>query len=183
MYKVGAILKEKITHKDAVAIAIQEGLITITICYKKDYTAELVSFKSDKLDMRIKKYGSVINFAYCFGKEWYLDSCYNPHLSPYLDVRKFREEKLGLLIVFIDADTGRVESIRFQGLADKFRDKLLDMIDEEQSKKSVILERYHAEVADLYIRYSSKALFKNAYENRCLIEDWQMPMVVMFSEE
>ncbi len=132
--------------------------------------------------MRLKKYGSVINIVYRFGKEWCLDSCYNPHLSPYLNMGEFRKEKLGLLIVFIDADTGRVEAIRYQKLVDKWRDKLADMIDEEQSKKSVILEMYHIEVVKLYQRYTSKELFENAYENRCLIEDWQMPMVVMFNE-
>lgn len=183
MYKVGEILKEKITHKDVMAIAVQEGLITITMCYKKNFDEELKSFKNDKLDMRIKKYGSVINFSYRFGKEWHMVSCYNPHLSLHLDIGKFREEKLDLLVIFIDADTGRVESIIFQTLSERFRNKLADMIDEEQSKKSVILEIYHAEVADLYIRYASKELFKNAYENRCLIEDWQMPMAVMFGGE
>ena len=33
MYKVGEILKEKITHKDVMAIAVQEGLVTIPICH------------------------------------------------------------------------------------------------------------------------------------------------------
>lgn len=175
MYQVGQVLKEHITYHDSAAIAVQEGFITMFMCYKKPYLRELISFRKKNFEIRVKKYGSVINFSYHFEGDECYDMCYNPQLSPHINTKAFRNEITHFLMLFIDADTGKIEAIRYQVLTAKFSNLLADLIEEEQSKQFLVLELFNKEVEKMWCQYTSKELFNNARENSCLITEWILP--------
>lgn len=179
MYKVGQILQELITHQDYVAIAVQEGFITMFMCYKKPYLNGIISFKKKNFEIRVKSYGSVINFSFHFEDDECYDLCYNPLLSTHIGTNAFRKEITHFLMLFIDADTGRIEVIRYQTLSIEFSTLLAGIIEKEQSRQSLILEVYNQEVEKLWKKYNSKQLFNNASENGCLIEEWLLPQEVV----
>lgn len=179
MYKVGQILEEHITYQDSLAVAVQEGFISMFMCYKKPYVKELIAFKTKKFEIRLKKYGSVINFAFQFAGDECNDMCYHPLLSPYINAEKFRKERTHFLMLFIDAATGKIEAIRYQHLSFEFSSILAGIIEEEQSRVFLDLELFNQEVEQVWKKYDSKQLFENASKNSCLIEDWLLTQEVI----
>lgn len=182
MFKVGDILEDQITHSDQIAVAVQEEMITMYMIYRNISKTELMAFNKMPLELHLMKYKNVIVFSYSLGNMVYSDSCYNPNLSPKLSIKPFEKVGYHMLMLLVDADTGKIMSIRFQMLPVEFSNNLMNMIEEEQASQ-FDQNLYNANVEQLWNTYDSNKLFRDSRSISCIIKNFQITNQVMFADD
>lgn len=177
MYKVG----ERLNVEDGTTgIAITEGLITIFIGFDNVSDLEVENFKNLPISFRLVHFKDVISILFRFERHPWNDLCYNPNMSPEIQVKDFEEGNgYNVLMIYHDTKTNIIKAMKFFTLSTWFSNNLNKMIREEQQKRDRFDEvRYLLNVDQMWYIYKSEDLAKRSscYSN---VREWYTPDVII----
>ena len=109
---------------------------------------------------------NIIFLTFKFGDLPWMDAPYTPHLSKNLHFDDFNDLKddgkgLSLIVYLIDSDNGQIKVMRLLGMDNKFSRSLIKDIS-EISQKEFDQFTYHADLSQVYCKYSTNDLTKLA---------------------
>lgn len=162
IYEVGQVIDKFICHPEGAKFDISDTGAVLQIFFDNPTENEIAQFKKDKnIEIRFVELRDVIMITIKIGNLNWMDAPYTPHLSQELTTFQIpnNNQGLGLTIMLIDTQTGKIKSLRLVGLSEKFTKKLFGTVMELKVKPFDKLEYIQA-VKYIYSTYQTNKLVK-----------------------
>ncbi len=149
-------------HSENVIFEMDDSGAALLVFFNSPTEDEISQFKQgSSFEIKFVALGNIIMITTKVGNLEWMDSPYNPHLSPGLTrfTIPMDKEGLALNLILVDTKTGLVKSLRIIGLSNDFSRKILgEMMD--QKAKVFNHESYLKEVNQIFAKYQTRDIVK-----------------------
>lgn len=166
MYQVGQIIEKFINHNEGALFNMSDEGASLIVFFNNPTENEVEQFKSGhRFEIRFTELYGVIIMTFKIGNLSWMDAPYSPHLSKNLTKFSFPDENhgLALTLIFVDASTGEIKSLRLLGLSSHFTKKFFGVVMEQKTKEFSIRE-YTNTLNKIYSTYSTIQIEKMSRE-------------------
>lgn len=170
-YEVGQVIDKFISHQEGAFFDVSDEGAKLIVFFKNPTIEEKEQFKSGhRFEIRFTELYGVIMMTFKIGNLSWMDAPYSPHLSKNLTKFTFPNENqgLGLTLIFVDAVTGEIKSMRLMGLSTNFTKKFFGLLMEQKTKEFNVAE-YNNSLNKIYSIYPTNKIVKMS-SNYCKIE-------------
>lgn len=170
-YEVGQVIDKFIGHQEGVLFDVSDEGADLIVFFKNPTKEEEEQFESGhRFEIRFVEIYGVIMMTFKIGNLNWMDAPYSPHLSKNLTKFTLPNENqgLGLTLIFIDAVTGEIKSMRLMGLSINFTKKLFGLLMEQKMKDFNVAE-YSNSLNKIYSIYPTNKIVKMS-NDYCKIE-------------
>lgn len=157
VYKVGQIINRFKNHSECVQFDMADDGAVLEVFFQSPTHDEKAQFESGKsFEIRYTELDEVIMLTVKIGNLNWMDAPYTPHLSKNLSKFAIPQEGqgLGLILILIDATTGKIEHMRQLGLSTDFSQRLIGLI-MEQKVKEFDADEYYKNIRRIYDLYTT----------------------------
>lgn len=166
MYQVGQIIEKFINHNEGALFNMSDEGASLIVFFNNPTEDEVEQFKGGhRFEIRFTELYGVIMMTFKIGNLSWMDAPYSPHLSKNLTKFSFPDENhgLALTLIFVDASTGEIKSLRLLGLSSNFTKKFFGVVMEQKTKEFSIRE-YTNTLNKIYSTYSTIQIEKMSRE-------------------
>lgn len=170
-YEVGQAIDKFIGHQEGTLFDVSDEGASLIVFFRNPTKEEKEQFKSGhRFEIRFVEIYGVVMMTFKIGNLDWMDSPYSPHLSKNLTKFTLPNESqgLGLTLIFVDAITGEIKSMRLMGLSTNFTKKLFGLLMEQKTKEFNVAE-YNNSLNKIYSIYPTNKIVKMS-SNYCKIE-------------
>lgn len=161
-YEVGQVIDNFIGHQEGTLFDVSDEGANLIIFFKNPTKEETEQFKNGhRFEIRFVEIYGVIMMTFKIGNLNWMGAPYSPHLSKNLTKLTFPNENqgLGLTLIFVDAVTGEIKSMRLMGLSTNFTKKFFGLL-MEQKIKDFNVEEYNNSLNKIYSIYPTNKIVK-----------------------
>lgn len=161
-YEVGQVVDNFVCHQEGVLFDVSDEGASLIVFFRNPEKEETEQFKSGhRFEIRFVEIYGIIMMTFKIGNLNWMDAPYSPHLSKNLTKFTFPNENqgLGLTLVFVDAATGEIKSVRLIGLSTNFTKKFFGLLMEHKMKDFNIVE-YNNSLNKIYSIYPTNKIVK-----------------------
>ncbi len=159
-YEVGQVIDKFIGHQEGTLFDVSDEGANLMVFFRNPTKEEEEQFKS-RFEIRFVEIYGVIMMTFKIGNLNWMDAPYSPHLSKNLTRFTLPNENqgLGLSLIFVDAITGEIKSMRLMGLSTNFTKKFFGLLMEQKMKEFNITE-YGNTLNKIYSIYPTNKIVK-----------------------
>lgn len=161
-YEVGQVVDKFVSHQEGALFDVSDEGATLIVFFRNPTKEETEQFKSGhRFEIRFTEIYGIVMMTFKIGNLSWMDAPYSPYLSENLTKFTLPDENygLGLTLMFVDAVTGEVKSIRTMGLSANFTKKFFGLLMEQKTKNFNIAE-YNNSINRIYSTYQTNKIVK-----------------------
>lgn len=163
-YKIGKVVEEFVNHQEGTLFDLSDDGVDLIVFFKNPTQEEIEQFKSGhKFEIRFAEIYGIIMMTFKIGNLNWMDAPYSPHLGLGKNLTKLtfpaENQGLKLTLIFVDAVTGEIKSIRLMGLSNGFTRKFFGLVMEQKTKNFDIAE-YDNSLRRIYSAYTTNKIVK-----------------------